>query len=136
MTPEEKEKKKRRSLFVNFIKNTLRRSSYRWSPRGEAEKAARISRGLYRCRVCEGEFARKDVELDHVEPVVPINVSWMDEDGNPDWNIFIRRLFCEKEGYQIICKRCHENKTAIEDTMRAHYNEERKNKLDKKKKEE
>lgn len=135
LTPEEKALKKKKSLFNNFIKNTLRRASYRWSPRGEAEKAARIARGLYRCAICQGEFKRGEVELDHVEPVVPIKESWMDEEGNPDWNLYIRRLFCEKEGYQIICKRDHEVKTEHEDTMRAFFNEKRKS-LDKKKKEE
>lgn len=135
LTPEEKALKKKKSLFNNFIKNTLRRASYRWSPRGEAERAARIARGLYRCAICEGEFKRSEVELDHVEPVVPIKEGWMDEEGNPDWNLYIRRLFCEKEGYQIICKTCHSSKTLIEDTLRAEYNEKRKL-LDKKKKKE
>lgn len=138
MNEEEKAAKKKKSHFNNFVKNTLRRASYRWPARGEAEKAARISRGLYRCNMCAGEFQRKDVELDHVEPVVPIKEAWIDENGNADWNLYITRLFPDKEGYQIICKTCHFSKTSIEDTLRADYNalrkneEKQQNKLDKK----
>lgn len=126
MSPEEKAAKKKQSMYVNFIKNTLRRASYRWSPRSEAEKASRVARGLYRCAICEGDFKRGEVELDHIEPVVPIKEGWLTEDGKPNWNLYIERLFCEKEGYQMICKLCHLAKTNIEDSMRAFYNEKRK----------
>lgn len=133
LTPEEKEAKRKKSAKNNFVKNTLRRASYRWPGRGEAEKASRIARGLYRCAMCQGEFKRPDVELDHVIPVVPIKESWLTSEGEPDWNLFISRLFCEADGYQMLCKMCHMAKTTEEDTMRAFYNAQRKE-LDKKNK--
>ena len=126
MTDEEKAAKKKRSAFNNFIKNVLRRSSYRWPPRGEAEKASRVARGLYKCAMCEGIFKRGQVELDHWEPVVPVKEDWMLPDGTPNWNIFIPRLFCESSNYKMLCITCHETKTASEDAMRAFYNAKRK----------
>lgn len=133
-TPEEKAEKRKKSAKNNFIKNTLRRASYRWPGRGEAEKASRVARGLYRCAECHNDFKRADVQLDHIEPVVPIKEDWINEDGSPNWNLFIERLFCEKEGYQMLCTVCHDAKTTTEDTMRAFYNAQRKE-LDKKNKE-
>jgi hypothetical protein len=127
MTPEEKKKKAEISKFVNFIKNTLRRASYRWPGRNESLVAARMSRGLYKCAICKVDtFKRQEVNLDHIDPVVPIESSWHLEDGSPDWNVFIKRLFVGPEGFQVICLNCHDAKTQIEDEMRASYNAERK----------
>lgn len=106
---------------MNFVKNTLRRASYRWPPRDEAIRAARVARGFYKCSQCEIDtFKRHEVELDHVEPVIPI------KDGFTTWDEYIRRLFPNAEGYQVLCKTCHGAKTMIEDTLRAEYNHQRK----------
>lgn len=123
----DKEKKREQSKFVNFIKNTLRRASYRWPGRNEALVAARVARGLYKCAICQVDtFKRTEVNLDHIEPVVPVETDWHLEDGSPDWNIFIKRLYVGPEGFQVICLNCHDAKTQIEDEMRAVYNAERK----------
>lgn len=124
---DEREKKKELSKFVNFIKNTLRRASYRWPGRNEALVAARVARGFYKCNICKGDtFKRTEVNLDHIDPVVPIEESWHLDDGSPDWNIFIKRLFVGPEGFQVICTNCHDAKTMIEDQLRADYNAQRK----------
>ena len=134
MTPEEKEAKRKRSHFMNFVKNTLRRASYRWPARDEAIRLARVARGFYKCSQCEVDtFKRHEVELDHVEPVIDI------KEGFTTWDNYITRLFPEAQGYQVLCKNCHGAKTMIEDTLRADYNAQRKDeekqqiKLDKKK---
>ncbi len=122
-TDEEKQKKKEQSAFVNFIKNVLRRASYRWKGRNEALIAARVARGLYKCAICQVDtFKRTEVNLDHIEPVVPVETDWHLPDGSPDWNIFIKRLYVGQEGFQVICTICHDNKTRMEDELRAHYN--------------
>jgi hypothetical protein len=138
----QKRKKQEQSKFVNFIKNTLRRASYRWPGRNEALVAARVARGFYRCAVCHVDtFKRTEVNLDHIEPVVPVETDWHLPDGSPDWNIFIKRLYVGPDGFQVICLNCHDAKTQIEDEMRAVYNAERKKeakeqkKLDKNEKE-
>jgi len=116
----EKAAKKKKSELFNFVKNTLRRASYRWKPRGDAERLSRVDRGLYKCANCQGIFKRHDVELDHVEPVIDI------KNGFTNWDDYITRLYADVDGYQMLCKGCHEAKTMIEDTLRAEYNAKRK----------
>lgn len=125
--------KKKKSEFNNFIKNLLRRGSYRWKPRDEAIRNSRVARGFYKCAHCNVDtFKRQEVELDHVHPVISI------ESGFTNWDDFITRLFVQADGFQVLCKNCHMAKTMIEDQLRAEYNAERKtiekekNKLDKK----
>jgi len=49
--------------------------------------------------------------VDHIDPVIPIN-------GFETWDEVINRLFCEVEGYQAICKTCHDDKTKKENDKR------------------
>ena len=134
MTDDEKAEKKKKSFFSNFVKNTLRRASYRWPPRDEAIRNARVARGFYKCSTCEIDtFKRHEVELDHIEPVIDI------KNGFTTWDDYIIKLFPDASHYQVLCKTCHSAKTSIEDTLRAEYNAGRKEldkeqkKLDKKK---
>lgn len=118
----------------SWITSRLRGQSYKWPPRNEALVRARIERGLYKCSCCRESFKRDNVQIDHIKPVVPFT-GWDSFDG------FISRLFCDVDGFQIICIICHDIKTATEDTIRARHNANKKaeeklqKKLDKKKKE-
>lgn len=99
-------------ILKKFIVPTLRRASYRWPARNEALKEARISRGMYKCNVCLDTFARKGVNVDHIEPVVdPIK-------GFEGWDVYINRMFCGKDGFQILCKTCHDFKSQEEKKIR------------------
>ncbi len=102
--------------------------SLRWAPRNEAKKLARKERGLYECAMCHELFRDHQVHLDHVLPVIDIR------DGFVDWNTFIERLFPFEEGWQVLCTICHDAKTRCEDTMRSHFNSQRKEIIKKKKK--
>lgn len=103
-----------------WIMAGLRRMSYRWPPKNEAERAARVDRGLYKCATCEGTFRAGEYAIDHIKPVVAL------KEGFTTWDEVINTLFCDKDGFQILCHACHDMKTAIEDSMRASYNKERK----------
>jgi 5-methylcytosine-specific restriction endonuclease McrA len=105
----------------NWVKGKLRQMSLRWGPRGDALRAARVDRGLYRCAYCKDLFKSSQVHVDHINPIVPIDNNW--DYGHIDWNIYIPRLFCEVEDFQVLCTQDHENKTFLEDQMRNHYNE-------------
>lgn len=96
----------------HWLTNKVRRLSYQWPPRKDAIKKARLERGIYRCNICEGKFGPKEIQLDHIEPVVN------EEDGFIDWNIYLERLFCAEEGFQVLCKPCHEAKTFLENQIR------------------
>lgn len=113
--PRIKKEKSSESILKSFVINTLRRSSYRWRPRGEAMKAARVGRGLYKCESCLGIFKNKEIRMDHREPVVDVRTGFV------SWDIYINRLFCNTDGYSAICKQCHSSKTFIEKEQRKTY---------------
>lgn len=117
---DKKELKKAISARKNWIISTLRRASYRYAPRNEAQRLARVDRGLYKCAMCEEIFHQKETVIDHIEPVVHLKNGWT------NWDDFVNRLFCNVEGFQILCHGCHDIKTSQEDSIRASYNAERK----------
>lgn len=96
-----------------FLVPTLRRASYRWPGRSEALKLARISRGLYKCAICSLYFHNKEIQVDHKEPIIPL-----DGVGFTTWDNYVKRLLCNVSGFQILCLSCHEVKTTIENNMR------------------
>jgi 5-methylcytosine-specific restriction endonuclease McrA len=100
----------------NFIINILRRASFSWKPRGEAKKRFRVPNGTfkngnpkfgYQCAKCKETFMSKDVLMDHIDPVVPLE-GWDNFDG------FIERMFCDESNFQCMCKECHDQKTKWE----------------------
>lgn len=54
----------------------------------------------------------KDCKIDHILPVVdPVQ-------GFVDWNTVVARLYVEAEGFQVLCKECHDTKSAEERLIR------------------
>lgn len=102
-------------VLKNWLVHKLRRISYMWFHRKAAMSKARISRGKYKCAMCGGIFGPKEINVDHILPVVPVT-------GWDNWDGFINRLFCKEEGYQIICKPDHDKKTQNENEGRAEHN--------------
>jgi 5-methylcytosine-specific restriction endonuclease McrA len=110
-------------ILKHFLTNKLRRISYQWPPRKAAIVAARVSRGKYKCASCEGEnFGPKDIQLDHIIPVVDEEIGWT------DWNTYIERLFCDEENFQCLCRPCHAAKTFFEQEIRKQVKREKNNK--------
>ena len=107
-----KAKKKKKILNRKaFVIATLRRASYRWPARNEALARARVSRGLYKCEMCGEIFKKKEIQLDHIEPVVPVT-------GFTTFDDYVERLLCDASGYQVICEREHAVKTLHENLAR------------------
>lgn len=99
-------------LFHKWMINGLRRLSYRWPGRYDAKKDARVMRNCYKCAKCKQLFTNKEVQLDHIRPVIPTGR------GFTTWDTYIKRLFVDKEGYQVMCKPCHKDKTTRENARR------------------
>ena len=78
-------------------------------------REAKVARGRYKCATCQQVFAKKDTQVDHIEPAVSV------KDGFINWDTYISRMYPDKEGFQILCSQCHDNKTAIEKEMRKYY---------------
>lgn len=94
-----------------FAINALRRASYRHYGRYTALKRFKLGRNEYFCNSCGWISGKKDFQLDHIISVIPVS-GWDNFDG------FIDRLFCEADGYQLLCKPCHQIKSAEENAQR------------------
>ena len=108
-----------------FAINALRKASYRWLPRSQALRLSVVeegeynikidndrSRKKYQCAHCWGIFRAKEINVDHIDPVVD------PEKGFTNFDDYIERMFCEIKGFQILCKECHDIKTAEERVIR------------------
>lgn len=113
-------KKKRTPSRTTFAKGAMRRASLMWPPISEARKLARRERGKYECAACKELFGAKEVQIDHIFPVVDIIKGW------ESWDVYIERLFCDVDNLACLCKNCHEVKTASEVHMRAYARAKRK----------
>lgn len=113
------EKKKKPQNRNTFVKGLLRRGSFHWKARDNAFKSARKERGRYECAMCKQMFGPKEINMDHIHPVVDPRV------GFTTWDSYIERLFPYEEGWQALCRGCHDSKTLIEDSLREHYKSEK-----------
>lgn len=105
------------SRFNSFIKSTLRRASMRWAPINTCKVEARHYEKLLNakgrkvfhsiCAICGDITPETLCSVDHINPVVPLS-------GFTNWDDIINRLFCEKEGLQVLCSPCHDKKTLKE----------------------
>lgn len=95
----------------NYVKNALRIATYKWPYFSMAMTRQRLERGLYQCESCKGSFGPKEINRDHIEPVVAVT-------GWTNWEEYIKRLFVKSDGIQILCITCHETKTMTENQMR------------------
>lgn len=95
-----------------FLIPILRRKSLYWTARNDAIRASRRDRGFYECKSCKNLFSRKEIEADHIIPVVNLKEGWQ------GWDVYIHSLYCDVSNFQILCKLCHLSKTTIEQERR------------------
>ena len=104
----------RKSMVISW----LRRGSQYWKPKALAKKRDRCGKVMNpvtgrmviasQCAICHNAFMEKSMKLDHVDPCVDPNVGWVSFDE------FIDRMLVEVDGYQSLCKPCHDQKTKEE----------------------
>lgn len=104
-----------------FITSTIRSGFRRWPEKYTALDRAKVGKiknkqtgrlaEHYRCASCNGNFISKDVQVDHIDPVVPLT-------GFTTWDNFIERMFCDSEKLQVLCIKCHKDKTKKESELR------------------
>lgn len=61
----------------------------------------------YQCNACKNWFPEKKINVDHIQPAGSLNCA-------ADLPGFVERLFCEVDGLQVMCEKCHNKKTANE----------------------
>lgn len=106
--------------FKSFITSALRGA--RWPQKYECIKNAFVRNGtnpktgrkckLHLCSACKELFPQNGVQADHIIPCIG-------PEGFVSWDVFIQRTFPEAEGYQCLCKKCHQQKTNEEKAERA-----------------
>ena len=101
-----------------FVIQALRRASYRWPSRYKTQAAARIERGKYKCNICGNIFPKKEMEMDHVLPVVPVEGFKQPREDGWDWNEYVERMLPGDEGWSYICIPCHDKKSESENVVR------------------
>tara|TARA_R110000851_G_scaffold42983_1_gene106688 strand:- start:3761 stop:4135 length:375 start_codon:yes stop_codon:yes gene_type:complete len=96
--------------YWSFIRATLRGAMNKWGPKHLAKEQARKGvvgkrhRFEYKCVECKKWFTDKEVQVDHIIPCGSLKTY----DDLPGW---VERAFCEVDGFQIVCKPCHQIKT-------------------------
>ena len=110
--------------YKSFIKGGLRSLTNRWGPKSACVKAAWVERGLYTCAgykqrrhnvpvsvVVDGKRVR-NIAVDHISPVIDPKTGFV------SWDDVVERMFVEVSGLQLLCKQCHDKKTADERALR------------------
>lgn len=92
----------------------------KWGPKNAVKSEARTRRGFYWCNGCGQEVPAtlppkpgnkkriNNAVVDHIEPIIDPAL------GFTTWDDVINRMFCEKDGLQLLCHDCHSKKTKAE----------------------
>jgi hypothetical protein len=114
--------------FRGFVISALRRAA--WPPKHQAIARAFVGDGvnpatgkkckLHKCEQCSYIGPKSHFHADHKKEVVPIEKDWSEEYTflGYDWNDVVRRLYCEADGFDILCIKCHAEVTDREREMR------------------
>lgn len=106
-----------KSRYFGFIRSALRSAFNRYPVKFKAKKAAEKTvtgmkhRFEYKCAACKKWFRGTEVEVDHKIPAGSLK-------EYTDLGEFCRKLFCELDDLQVLCKKCHKEKTAQERAAR------------------
>lgn len=113
------------STWVTWM---VRKASYRWPPRNEAVRDAKVAPNTFRCAGCNKHVKkqkigrRSSISADHIIPIKDPTKPGAFQDallscacGVCD---FLRKMFCDKTGFQMLCMECHDEKTFIETGVR------------------
>ena len=105
-------KAKKKPDFFTWLRSGMRKLSQRHPPLYEAKADAKRpyvgsnprQKICFECAKCKALVSAKECAVDHIEDAGALT-SWEDLEG------FARRLFCPKEGLQLLCDICHDKKT-------------------------
>lgn len=116
----------------NLIKGAIRRVFSRSELRRSIIAASQIEhydpsrprvKKWGRCTACKQPTALYQLEVDHLDPIIPVNRTLEDM----SWDEVIARVFCDPINLDTKCKLCHRSKSKVENRERALARKERKN---------
>lgn len=127
-----------RSPIKSFVLNEAKTKIVTTNKDGSTSKKNRVN---FKCAHCTKLFEKKDVNVDHTDPVIN------PETGYIDWNTYISRLFIldawnvtkptveqkelARKSFSVLCLACHSTKTATELVSRRQTAKKRKKTDDK-----
>jgi 5-methylcytosine-specific restriction endonuclease McrA len=86
--------------------------SLRWPPKSEVKMSHRRKykgenkrqQFEYQCNRCDQWFSDKEIEVHHRQECGELK-------SYSDLPLFVNRLFCSVDGFEILCKKCHNKET-------------------------
>jgi 5-methylcytosine-specific restriction endonuclease McrA len=112
--PKEWTKARVDAFAVSSLRAGFRRFPTKWEVNAEGKMGKHVNKYSgrmaehYLCASCGGLFIARDVQVDHIDPVVDPVVGFVNLDTFSD------RLHCPKDNMQLLCKPCHKEKTNVE----------------------
>lgn len=121
-----------RSPVVKEVIDSVRSEHDQYNKDGSLSKRKAVR---YTCSECGEQFMRKNIAVDHIEPVIPVDREFQ------TWDNFVERLFCDESNLQVLCSyklkdkdkhggepSCHHKKTQEERQLRKQLLDANKNK--------
>lgn len=112
--------------FPTWLVWNLRKISYRWPARYQALKLAKVAPNTYKCAECKQDYKKQGkkriISVDHINPVKDPSKPQAFQEALATCMCgvcdYIRRMFCDVLGLQVLCKECHDKKTKGEMKVR------------------
>jgi hypothetical protein len=126
--------KKKSYVPKGKIINNLRSIHRHCKHKRDAKNAAKVAPSTYGCDFCgkwvyegtsdknfaklqeensEKTVVRGKIEMDHQEAVIDPKKGWQ------GWDEYINRMWCSPDGYNRLCRECHQEKTNRETKKRS-----------------
>lgn len=114
--------------FWGMIRSTLRQKSRWWKPIAEAKKLAKRNckncgrqKYEYQCANCKQWFSEKEIAVDHIIEAGSLR-------NGDDLKDFVEKLFCEVDGFQILCNKRKDGEESCHKIKTDEYMKEKRNK--------
>lgn len=102
----------RKAFRFTIGKNYLYAARIELPRRTKTGKLSVIPDVFYRCNQCKAMWKEKEVQVDHIEPVVPVTKPELEMTVGE----YAHRTF--KNNCQVLCRYCHKKKTVAENLER------------------
>ena len=115
---------KQRSLVIGALRRIKWPVKYMVLQKANSHNAINPETGrrrkMYKCNDCLCSVPAQEVNVDHIDPVMPLDGVWGDttEYCGVNWNEAIPRLLCEADALQVLCEGCHSIKCDLERNIR------------------
>lgn len=110
-----------RSIIVDKKYESERIEKPRYNKDGSLSKVKDV---WYKCNHCQNEFKRPDLDCDHIDPVIPVEIPTR----HMSWDVIIEeRCFVKTlDKLQLLCQTCHIKKSKTETELRKEWRKKEK----------